>query len=319
MPQDGRFSVPPPPDYTLAAHWAALPTTDDYADRTPTDSIQDRQHAAPADVFFIHPTIYTKTRGTNRLWNADVRDADLNGAVDRSTILNQASIFNAAGKVYAPRYRQAHLEVFYASGASVKDRALDTAYTDVRASFDHYLNYYNHGRPIIIAAHSQGTLHAERLLKERFVGKPLRRQLVAAYLVGMPIEKTAFTDIPVCNDPRRTGCFVSWRTFRDDYTPDPGRDDPSVAVVNPLTWTTDPGRAPDSLNLGGVLYNYDAGPVPGLVGAEIRGAFLYTNKPRFFGDIFFRSQNFHVADYNFFWMNVRRNARSRVQSFLRKQ
>ena len=316
LPPSGEFPVPPPPDYRSTRSWAALPTTDDYADRTPGDSLRDLQASAPADVFFIHPTIYTDTRKDNRYWNASLADEDLNEEVDESTILNQASIFNGAGRVYAPRYRQAHLSVFYDTGASVKEQALDTAYSDVLRAFDTYLRFYNHDRPIIIAAHSQGTLHAERLLADRFEGKDLRDHLVAAYLVGMPVEKDRYRDIPLCGSPEATGCFVSWRTYREDFVPPPGSDDPSVGVVNPLTWTTDTARAPASLNQGGVLYNYDKGLLPGLVWAEIRGAALYTNKPSFFGDILFATKNYHVADYNLFWLNVRNNARARVRGFM---
>ena len=292
-----------------------MPGTDDYADRTPGDSLHDLQYRARADVFFVHPTIYADTRKGNELWNADVRDGELNEDVDRSTILNQASLFNAAGKIYAPRYRQAHLEVFYDRGASVKQQALDTAYADVLAAFDYYLEHYHAGRPIILAAHSQGTLHAQRLLHDRFTEKALRDKLVVAYLVGMPVLADAYADVPVCTAPDQTGCFVSWRTYREDFEPGPGQDDPAVAVVNPLTWTTETGQAPDSLNIGGILYDYDAGPIPGLVWAERRGAGLFTNKPRFFGDIFFGTKNYHVADYNFFWMNVRLNAVDRVEAW----
>ena len=315
LPAGNNFPTPPAPDYRSAAAWAALPGTDDYADRTPGDSLRDLQYRARADVFFVHPTIYADTRKGNELWNADVRDGELNEDVDRSTILNQASLFNAAGKIYAPRYRQAHLEVFYDRGASVKQQALDTAYADVLAAFDYYLEHYHAGRPIILAAHSQGTLHAQRLLHDRFTEKALRDKLVVAYLVGMPVMADAYADVPVCTAPDQTGCFVSWRTYREDFEPGPGQDDPAVAVVNPLTWTTETGRAPDSLNIGGILYDYDAGPIPGLVWAERRGAGLFTNKPSFFGDIFFGTKNYHVADYNFFWMNVRLNAVDRVEAW----
>ena len=318
MPTENEFSVPPVPDYRQTASWAALPATDDDADRTPGDSLRDVQYRAPADVFFVHPTIYADTRKGNDRWNADVADERLNDAVDRSTILNQASLFNAAGKVYAPRYRQAHLEVFYERGAAVKEQALDTAYADVLAAFDYYLENYNHGRPVVLAAHSQGTLHAARLLHDRFEQQELGDRLVAAYLVGMPIERDAYADIPVCTSPGQTGCFLSWRTYREDFVPPPGQDDPAIAVVNPLTWSTEPGRAADSLNLGGILLDYEAGPIPGLVWAERRGAGLFTNKPRFFGDIFFRTKNYHVADFNFFWMNVRLNAAQRVTAWFER-
>lgn len=289
----------------------------DQADRTPGTELADQQATAVADVFYLHPTIYGNTRKGNNRWNADLADKKLNESVDETAILNQASIFNAAGKVYAPRYRQAHIEVFYPKGRSVSRQALDTAYTDVLAAFDYYLENYNNGRGIIIASHSQGTTHAKRLLADRFDGKPLQQQLIAAYLIGMPVSKDAYHHIPVCDSPSQTGCFASWRTYREDFVPEASYRDtvPNIAVVNPLSWSTKEERAPAALNQGAVLYNYDKGPLPELVWAEIRGAGLFTNKPKFFGDILFTTKNYHVGDYNLFWVNIRKNAEARVASY----
>jgi len=321
LPPGNDFPVPPAPDYTQAANWSALPTTDDGADRTPGDTLTDGQLTAMADVFYIHPTVYFKTRQENELWNANLTDEKVNETVDDFVMPNHASIFNAAGRVYAPRYRQANIKVFYPEGRSVSERALDTAYQDVLAAFDYYLKTYNHGRPVIIASHSQGTTHAKRLLADRFDGQPLQDQLVAAYLIGMPVSRNAYRSILVCESPEQTGCFVSWRTYREDFVPKEGYRDtvPNIAVVNPLTWTINEGRAPASLNRGGVLYNYDAGLLPELVWADIRGDGLFTNKPRFFGDIFFNTKNYHVGDYNLFWMNIRQNAVDRVGAFGEKK
>ncbi|MFK8162000.1 MAG: DUF3089 domain-containing protein [Lewinella sp.] len=313
------FAVPAFPDYSQARYWAASPFADDPADRTPSTELKDQQLTAKADVFYIHPTIYFKTRKGNEYWNASLSDRKLNNSVDESAMLNHASIFNAAGRVFAPRYRQAHIKVFYPQGQAVSKQALDTAYADVLAAFDHYLTTWNKGRPIIIASHSQGTTHAKRLLADRFEGKPLRHQLVVAYLVGMPVSANAYQTIPVCESPTQTGCFASWRTYRDDFKPKPDYRDtvPNIAVVNPLNWTTKEQRAPAALNKGGVLYNYEKGPLPELVWAERRGAGLFTNKPKFFGDILFNTKNYHIGDYNLFWLNIRENAVERAAAFSR--
>lgn len=318
LPEGNTLRTPAAPDYAQEQNWAALPFRDDGADRTPGEDLEDGQLAARADVFYLHPTIYSDTRKGNQYWNANLRDEKLNASVDDLTLPNHAAIFNAAAKVYAPRYRQAHLKVFYPAGRSVAQQALDTAYQDVLAAFDYYLENYNRGRPIIIASHSQGTTHAKRLMADRFDGKPLREQLVAAYLVGMPVSKRAYETIPVCDRPTQTGCFVSWRTYRDDFKPDADYRDtvPDIAVVNPLSWTTGPEKIPAEKNLGGVLYNYEAGLLPELVWAQVRGAGLFTNKPKFFGDILFNTKNYHVGDYNLFWMNIRKNAVDRVEAFL---
>ena len=309
--------MPPPPDYSAAANWAATPFKDDPADRTPGDTLRDRQITATADVFYVHPTIFFKSTEASPNWNANLSDEKLNQSVDESAMLNHASIFNAAGRVFAPRYRQAHIKVFYPEGRPVSQRALDTAYADVLAAFDHYLANWNNGRPIIIASHSQGTTHTKRLLRDRFDGKPLRDQLVAAYLVGIPVSADAYPTIPVCQDATQTGCFVSWRTYRYDFKPKASYRDTvrNIAVVNPLTWTTDEKRAPASLNRGGVLYNYDKGVLPELVWAERRGDGLFTSKPKFFGSFLFTRKNYHIGDYNLFWLNVRENAAARAAAF----
>lgn len=319
LPVGDDFVVPTVPDYSNTSNWAALPTMEDQADRTPGEALSDQQSTAAADVFYVHPTIYFKTRSGNDLWNANLGDEKLNQSVDESAMLNHASIFNAAGRVYAPRYRQANIRVFYPEGRQVSSQALDTAYADVLAAFDFYLEHHNDGRPIIIASHSQGTTHAKRLMADRFDGKPLSQQLVVAYLVGMPVSADAYRTIPVCESAGQTGCFVSWRTYREDFVPKAVyRDTVSkIAVVNPLSWTTDEERASATLNKGGVLYNYDKGPLPELVWAERRGDGLFTNKPKFFGDILFNTRNYHVGDYNLFWMNIRENTVERVERFLR--
>lgn len=305
-------AIPPAPDYAQQQFWAALPTKQDEADKTP-EGLTDQQATAEADVFYLHPTIYTDTKKGNDEWNASLQDEQLNTSVDESAMRNQASIFNAAGRVYAPRYRQAHLNVFRRRGTEVAERALDLAYTDILAAFDYFINNYNQGRPIIIASHSQGTVHAARLMKDRFEGKPLRDQLVVAYLIGMPVPKQPFSDIPVCDNATATGCFVSWRTYRDDYEPSPRDTAMNVTVVNPLSWNSEPGKVPASENKGGVLYKFDK-ILPNLVSAEIRGPRLYTNKPKFFGDIFFNTKNYHIGDLNLFWVNIRDNAVLRVEN-----
>ena len=80
------------------------------ADGTPK-KIADKQATAAVDVFFMYPTIYTGEKGDNQ-WNAPVNDPAFNKRVDESTIKFQASVFNGVGKVYAPRYRQAHITAY---------------------------------------------------------------------------------------------------------------------------------------------------------------------------------------------------------------
>ena len=304
-------------NYSDPDNWAALPSKKDQADRTPHSDLQDLQAQAEVDVFFLHPTTYTKKKGNNR-WNGDTEDNELNQTTDDGTILNQASIFNGAGKVYAPRYRQAHLHAYYTKDKASAKKAFDLAYHDVKTAFEYYLKNFNKGRPIIIASHSQGTNHAETLLKEFFDGKPLQEKLVAAYLVGMPIQGDEFENIKVCKTADEIGCFCSWRTFKHGHFPKKYKPNNNIAVTNPLTWTTDETPANAVLNEGTVLYKFEKYYTKQLVDAQVKDGVLWVHKTKFRGSIFLITKNYHIADFNLFYTNVRLNAMLRTSRFLKE-
>lgn len=304
------------PDYSNLNYWAASPFKNDPSDDVPKELAQQPKDSI-ADVFFIHPTTYTD-RSMPEGWNADIDDQTLNQKTDNSTILYQASVFNKYCRVFSPRYRQANLMAFFSDDMDSADAALDIAYEDVKSAFEYYLKNYNHGRPIIIASHSQGTLHAGRLLKEFFEGKPLQKQLVCAYIIGLPVFENYFTQLKPCRDSTSTGCFVGWRTFEEGYiAPFIEKEKIKAFVINPLTWTMDTTQAPAELNKGGVLRNFHK-LIPGVVQAQIHGNVLWVNKPKFFGNIFLKTKNYHIADYNLFYENIRENAGTRIRAFLRK-
>jgi hypothetical protein len=212
-----------------------------------------------------------------------IDDPTINLKTDYSSILYQASVFNGSARVFAPRYRQVHYRSFFKEASAVS-AYFDTAYTDIKLAFEYYLSHWNQGRPIIIAAHSQGTVHAARLLKDYFENKLLYKKLVCAYLIGMPIKKDYFTNIPICSDSTSTGCFVSWRSFKSGYIDSFVKKEKfDVAVVNPVTWNLDTGYIKASKNEGAILKNFNK-KYKG-VSTQIHGNILWTSKPKFFGNI----------------------------------
>jgi pimeloyl-ACP methyl ester carboxylesterase len=319
-PEYNANQIPPPPEYSSMNSWAAHPDKSDAADLVPGKGQFEKIHSKPeVDVFFVHPTLYTKKPYPSSPWHGDINNPELNEKVDNSTIKYQASVFNGSTNVYAPRYRQAHLNVFIIDNGVLKDQALQLAYEDVKAAFEYYLKHYNNGKPFILASHSQGTVHAARLAKEYLEGKPLVNQLVAAYLVGIALKTDQLSQIKPCASSSETGCWISWNTFERNYYPPQYKEvfDGSLST-NPLTWSIDTLYAPASRNEGSILRNFKK-VYSHLCDAQNHQGLLWINKPRFFGSAFYRSKRYHIADYNLFYANIRKNVAERILAYQQQQ
>ena len=305
------------PDYTNLDYWAAHPYKWDPSDSIPKPLRKNYFKDSVADVFFVHPTTLTSSKNSNS--NALIDDAEINAKTDYSAILYQASAFNEKCRVFAPRYRQAHYGNYFTNDTMRARKAFEIAYQDVKNAFETYLKKYNNGQPIIIAAHSQGTTHAARLLKEYFEGKILQNKLICAYIIGMPIQDNYFKLLKPCIDSMSTGCYVTWRTFKKGYEGSEAvqKETFKVVVTNPHTWSTDTAYARASLNTGAVLINFNK-VIPSVVDAQVHKNILWTSKPRFFGNLFLTQDNYHVGDINFFYNNIRQNVKTRIGVYLKK-
>ena len=305
------------PNYSDVAYWAAHPAIHDPSDSVPAPLLASYKKDTAVDVFFIHPTTYLGTEKPFGL-NADISDALLAAKTDYSPLLYQASLFNVAGRLFAPRYRQTHISAYYpATGAdtTLAIAAFELAYQDVKSAFEYYLANENKGRAIIIASHSQGTTHGIRLVKEFFDGKPLQKQLVAAYLVGIPVNPMIFSSIKACDTPKQTGCICSWRTYKEGYTPPfIEKEKFDVIVTNPLTFTKSIPNASWNANKGGVLTNFNK-LAKGVAEAKLTDKILWTAKPKIFGSFLVKNPNYHIGDYNLYYVNVRENVIERMNAY----
>ncbi|MHA4810178.1 DUF3089 domain-containing protein [Flavitalea flava] len=300
------------PDYSRLECWAAHPNKKDPSDSIPLPLREGTIQDSVVDVFFLHPTTLVSSKDTQ--WNAVINDPALNARTDYTTILYQASAFNEC-RVFAPRYRQAHIRAYFTKDSAAARSAFDLAYSDIRSAFQYYLDHYNQGRPIIIASHSQGTTHAQRLLKEFFENRPLQNRLVAAYIMGMAIPRDSFATLSPCRDSCSTGCLIGWRTFKDGYEPEYVKEEQGSSwVVNPLTWTSSEEPAPRRLNKGGIISNFNE-VFPGITNARIHDGILWVHRPYFPGSIFLRTKNYHIGDINLFYLNIRENVRTRIRCF----
>jgi hypothetical protein len=303
------------PDYSDMNMWAAHPYKHDPSDSVPKP-FRNEWKDSTVDVFFLHPTTFTDPSRTWQL-NGDVYNDTLNAKTDYSSILYQATIFNQQARVFAPRYRQAHYNMYNYADTFRARMAFDTAYSDIRRAFIYYLEHYK-GRPIIIAGHSQGTQHAKTLIKEFFDGQLLKNRLVAAYLVGMPVKTDEFETIPPCVDSLQTGCFVSWRTFQKNYDgPAYISRESNIVVTNPLLWKADTSYAAKALHRGAILYKFNK-LFKTTNDAQVHGPILWVSKPKFPGAMLYNSKNYHIGDYNLFYSNVRQDVSRRIGMFWKK-
>jgi len=301
------------PDYTQLNYWAAHPDKWD-----PSDSVSLPLRTSPSnketDVFFLHPTSFTDEKYSAQP-NAKIDDSLLNKKTDYTSILYQASVFNGSCRVYAPRYRQAHLQMYYSKDTATAMAAFELAYQDIKSAFLYYLKTQNKGRPIIIASHSQGTTHAKRLLKELFENTELSKQLVVAYILGIPVEKNYFSALPLCKDSTSSGCYISWRTYRKGYEEGAiSAKDTSIAVINPYLWTPDNELADKSLQKGAILYNFNK-IYPHTQSSQIVGNALWISKPKFPGGFFYFTKNYHAGDFNLFYVDIREDVARRITHF----
>ena len=312
------------PDYSNLDYWAAHPDKWDPSDSVPAplrssaQLQQEEPRDSDVDVFFIHPTTFTKKKFSN-IPNANIDDDYLNAKTDYSSILLQASAFNQHARVFAPRYRQAHIGNFYSKDTSSKNEALAVAYTDIREAFLYSMKHYNNGRPIIIAGHSQGALMDMLLLREFFENKPLSKQLVAAYIVGWPLSTNWTPTIKACEDSLQTGCACSWSTFKRGYKSNWIREQKGPLIVtNPISWKTNSDFINRSKSKGAVLMDFNK-IYHNVADAQVKNGVVYTRKPHFPMSFLYRKKNYHVGDINLYYMDIRNNVANRISAYRQLQ
>ncbi|MDE0871588.1 MAG: DUF3089 domain-containing protein [Flavobacteriales bacterium] len=309
-----QYIPPPAPNYDLSEHWASLPHRLDPSDEWPKNLPESEAlDSIDVDVFFLYPTQYFK----GEIWHAGPENEEVNLVTDNYPMRLQASAFNIGGRLYAPRYRQAHIGVFTWQD-SLSSEALELAYEDVRAAFMHYLEHWNDGRGIILAGHSQGSWHERWLIQEFFDGQPLAGQLVAAYGPGFDWYASDFQRVPICKTPTQTGCVCSWMSYGEGYFPQwLGHREESPICTHPVTWEWNGGLNALEDHRGVVLSQMKFTHQQKIQAFAERGVLQIKSPDVPFSRMLHRD-NWHIGDINLFWLNIRDNARARAEAFLKR-
>ena len=326
--------TPPPvrdaPDFAQAKNWLARPDLPTDAARWTPEGYRPAPKPGVA-VFYLLPTgVFDRNQ-----WNLGPVDAESDKRLN-IFLRSQASAFNGVAAVWAPRYRQATFGAFLTDKPAAA-RAIDLAYGDVLAAFDLFLAAQPKDRPIILAGHSQGSLHLLRLLKERVAGTPLAKRIVAVYAIGWPVSTTAdlpALGLPACASPEQTGCILSWQSFarpadyslvRDTFDKGTGlaglpRRGTAILCTNPLAGMVSAQPQPISANLGSLLPNSDftgGTLIAKGIGAQClaSGILDIGEPPGGYSAYVLPGNNYHVYDYALYWANVRADAEHRAGVF----
>ncbi|MBE5073513.1 DUF3089 domain-containing protein [Erythrobacteraceae bacterium E2-1 Yellow Sea] len=282
--------------------------------------------SAPFAVFFVHPTSYLE----RTQWNAPIGDAE-SDRVTQIYLRGMASPFNGASEIWAPRYRQATLGAFMTDKAEAQ-KAIDAAYTDVEHAFDFFLSSIDADTPIVLAGHSQGSLHLMRLLKDRVAGTELAPRIAAAYLIGWPVSvehDLPAMGLPACATAQQAGCILSWSSFAEPADPSAvietyaasigfdgvKRGTSAILCTNPLTGSIGAAAKAD-MNLGTLVPDGDLSKgalvrqsVPAR--CDDRGLLLIGDPPEM-GSYVLPGNNYHVYDIPLFWANTQADVARRV-------
>jgi len=295
------------PNYSEIKYWVEHPEKEMNYTSLPKNYTDTSFKSNPEiDVFFVHPTLYLKGAS----WNADINDKKLNKEIGNTAIQNQASVFLGIANIYAPHYRQMHIQSYYDLKNGLQ--AFEVAYSDVKNAFIFYWRNYNKGNKFIIAGHSQGTNHAERLLNEIILeNDSMRSLLLVSYLPGMPI-KQFHKELPPCRSPNQLDCFLSWRSLAEGYFPADWEVSDSIFCVNPISWKIDSLPSQKKNHLGILFQNHKI-HYPNSIEAYIDKGVVWIKPIKIPFARFYKMKNYHIADYNLYWINIRDNLRYRLK------
>lgn len=315
------------------ARWqpAYAPTADAGGAQNDQSTAGKAPDAPDYAVFFVHPTSYTSRAS----WNDSIGDdADAEALrVAKVYIRGMASAFNSASQIWAPRYRQATIGAFMTDKPEAQ-AAIDAAYADVREAYLYFIESLDADTPIVLAGHSQGSLHLMKLLREEVMPSPVGERLVGAYIIGWPVSvehDLPAMGLPACATAMQTGCVLSWSSFAEPadpsslvkaYASSKGMDgqlrgESEILCTNPLTGGFG-GSAPANDNLGTLVPDTDMSNgklMAGLVPARCddRGILLIGDPPEM-GAFVLPGNNYHVYDYPLFWANTQADIVRRVNA-----
>lgn len=306
------------PDYNCADAWMLRPSQPDKS----------------VDVFYVYPTAYFKTPGGPAVCPYTHPAMQIRA---REHVRTKGSVFEPYCNYYVPFYPQACVETIVENSAESQQVLTNGPAASVIAAFDTYINHYNHGRPFILAGHSQGSLMLQFLLSIYFKKFPhYLEQMVAAYVIGFSVTRDWLSENPHLQFARGrndTGVIISYNTEAPGVT---GRNITllkNACCINPINWCCDDTPASSSESLGSQLIIRNSSgvlqeirQVPHYADAVInpeRGVVICSTADTSLfqvigSEAYFPEGILHTGDYPLYYYDLQQNGKDRIDAFLKK-
>ena len=342
--------IPQDPDYSNDDYWATLPSFSSVAELLPKE-LNEENNKNEVDCFFVHPTGFFLKE-----WNFNISKDSSTFQRTELMLATQASAFSKIANIYAPEYRQATFSAISTNQKNNSSFSLELAYQDVKKSLLYYIENLATNKPLILASHSQGSLHAQRLLSEECFQSYFKSNLIAAYLIGYPLEQDyidylgygislseeqikPIIQFQTIGQGGKRQRLKFWMYDGEGYSLKPIK---KLATTNPISWN-------DSSNWH--KSEFDSLVMPKISGPSILIDYfreesnssyikeLWMPKNQEFsarlgidGHIEVRgatidriltkdigwNKDLHIWDYQIFWNHIRKNVKKRINTFLGK-
>ena len=279
-------------DYSKGDNWLNLPNKPVY----------------PVDVFYIYPTVCSSDYETN-----------LCPVEDKNMRLNAKSVLKLQAGAFEPLAEKIQNDT----------KENKQGLYDIYLALDYYFKNLNEGRPYILASHSQGSALNLIILSDYMKKHPeIYKNMVASYVIGYPVTKEFLKENPHLKFAKKsndTGVIISY----DVQSPDKSGINilyaKNTLLINPINWKRTEKYAPKKDNLGSLDEKTLKIITPGVADAKIdkkKGAIICSTVDEESYEIklplMFGKGSYHGQDFQFYYLNLRQNAKERIEKFLKK-
>lgn len=298
-------------DYSNPNNWLAIPTKNEYS----------------TDVFYVYPTVCMKGDADNicKYENLQMQNSA------KQVFKLQAEAFSTVANIYAPFYSQYNFNAFsYSDYNEIQKRLAQNTkgISDIYNALDFYFKKYNQNRPFILVSHSQGSGIMLIVLSDYMKQHPeYYKNMVAAYVIGYPVTKEYMSQnlhLKFAKKSNDTGVIISY----DVEAPNKSGIDifktKNKLVINPINWSRSERIAKASQNLGSLNEHTLQVTTPGIADAKINKksgmiicSTVDSEKYEIKLPALFGKGSFHGQDFQFYFLNLRQNAKERIDNFNR--